>query len=186
MRIESFPDSTFQSTGPLRDPTKQTRLARNPVGISIHRSLAGPDFVCGLGYLLRSLFQSTGPLRDPTRPRCPASPATPEFQSTGPLRDPTSSRPAPCNAIRYFNPQVPCGTRRYSFEVECTYDEISIHRSLAGPDRADHKGVRHHGSISIHRSLAGPDDCGLHVNNLFHEFQSTGPLRDPTSSWFSQ
>ena len=55
------------------------------------------------------------------------------FQSTGPLRDPT-----------VCFPQMLCLT------------QISIHRSLAGPDiyHLPHQLIVH---ISIHRSLAGPD-----------------------------
>ena len=80
-------------------------------------------------------FQSTGPLRDPTNAKCSVRTYIPIFQSTGPLRDPTKS-------LRQIqNPML-----------------ISIHRSLAGPDRVESRRVR--GKAKV--------------------FQSTGPLRDPT------
>ena len=37
--------------------------------------------------------------------------------------------------------------------------------------------------ISIHRSLAGPDRGIQQLHGFHREFQSTGPLRDPTSSF---
>ena len=167
----------FQSTGPLRDPTCLSSSSGSYKSISIHRSLAGPDRTlarlpaphrnfnpqvpCGTRRLdffckiSQSGFQSTGPLRDPTGKIVECG-LTQEFQSTGPLRDPTVVSAAGCEQIQfqstgplrdptsclpstmtvspYFNPQVPCGTRRF---------------------------VEHR--LAIH-----------------HIFQSTGPLRDPT------
>ena len=168
----------FQSTGPLRDPTSGIRPIDLRYLISIHRSLAGPDLCrscrrwtpsyfnpqvpcgtrlivssdryggsyfnpqvpCGTRHRSRaflpvsSIFQSTGPLRDPTR-SSPASGATDQFQSTGPLRDPT-----------------------------CLGDHHT-------PDL----------NISIHRSLAGPDSLRDAKAVTDYAFQSTGPLRDPTA-----
>ena len=102
--------ASFQSTGPLRDPTEGTARGYRPADISIHRSLAGPDAVkhdyiadelnfnpqvpCGTRHDIRN-----GDFK------------IPKFQSTGPLRDPTTG----CGQCRRwhcdFNPQVPCGTR---------------------------------------------------------------------------
>ena len=126
----------FQSTGPLRDPTINQIKDRFPVYlISIHRSLAGPDYSPTHSQLMCLGFQSTGPLRDPTNAKCSVRTYIPIFQSTGPLRDPTKS-------LRQIqNPML-----------------ISIHRSLAGPDRVESRRVR--GKAKV--------------------FQSTGPLRDPT------
>ena len=60
------------------------------------------------------------------------------FQSTGPLRDPTERR------LRISG-----------------IKQISIHRSLAGPDDGKQRKVRGT-DISIHRSLAGPDSNIAH------------------------
>ena len=79
-------------------------------------------------------FQSTGPLRDPTQDWTIRQLAG-RFQSTGPLRDPT-----------------------LLLEIRCLQSQISIHRSLAGPDPP----------------ITAP--CSPR-----QQFQSTGPLRDPTS-----
>ena len=140
-------------------------------------------------------------MRDPTPPKT-APPSTFEFQSTGPLRDPTSPATSanhdqadfnpqvPCGTRlwqqdhfrhggRYFNPQVPCGTRQGKAIGIIVGEKISIHRSLAGPDRAlcGRGPLKWHFNpqvpcgtrqtalrarqfwnlISIHRSLAGPD-----------------------------
>ena len=81
--------------------------------------------------------------------------------------------------------------------------DISIHRSLAGPDGRGCVCFRKAVRISIHRSLAGPDrilvstirksldfnpqvPCGTrldhqNLSSATSEFQSTGPLRDPTT-----
>ena len=116
----------------------------------------GPDSNSCLTFAFSDKFQSTGPLRDPTilsgwNPRTAMG-----FQSTGPLRDPT----------RGFLP------RRERFS-------ISIHRSLAGPDRRCQL-CRFALVISIHRSLAGPDRSQCIPFSHLSGFQSTGPLRDPT------
>ena len=147
----------FQSTGPLRDPTYRLMMKLSEERISIHRSLAGPDtmpckslhthrpfqstgplrdpttpvskkdeMICyfnpqvpcgtrpGTKHIIanRSEFQSTGPLRDPTFPCDMCGINIPVFQSTGPLRDPTAGVSRSRARTRYFNPQVPCGTRR--------------------------------------------------------------------------
>ena len=88
------------------------------------------------------------------------------------------------------------------FRDTLRFVDISIHRSLAGPDDSGSK-IYHRHAISIHRSLAGPDQpdgrrgsrvhdfnpqvpCGTRLLTLgklldSKVFQSTGPLRDPTS-----
>ena len=168
--------------------------------ISIHRSLAGPDLdalserragsyfnpqvPCGT-----RRFRSARSFRirhfNPqvpcgTRPCLGCMPAacTP-FQSTGPLRDPTFFAADTSDLTKDFNPQVPCGTRRlYGRIPDClmrfqstgplrdptttmsrllAMADISIHRSLAGPDFDGHKSDVTKFEISIHRSLAGPD-----------------------------
>ena len=150
--------------------------------ISIHRSLAGPDAL----YLLQQdmLYDFNPQVPCGTRPTVsPSTACSGLFQSTGPLRDPTQgnffrfregdisihrSLAGPDDHPRslrsrafYFNPQVPCGTRR----PQAAY-------------------LRPQNFISIHRSLAGPDDCTLIQNSSCGIFQSTGPLRDPTSKIF--
>ena len=124
------------------------------------------------------------------------------FQSTGPLRDPTSVLTDVLLARSNFNPQVPCGTRpqhlvqfRNSGAISIhrslagpdadgddadAYVCISIHRSLAGPDQTAESGKMRK-TISIHRSLAGPDCLRRLEQRMTAGFQSTGPLRDPTS-----
>ena len=140
----------------MRDPTRLRGRGSSPPSISIHRSLAGPDANTESIPIMAFPFQSTGPLRDPT------------------------------------------------FSIKCSFRlyYISIHRSLAGPDYSDCFYHNIH-SISIHRSLAGPDSPLHHVSfvifdfnpqvpcgtrpaasftcSLVNPFQSTGPLRDPTS-----
>ena len=109
--------TAFQSTGPLRDPT---------------RSLAGPDGWFGKLESKSGLFQSTGPLRDPT-PLSITHRRTMVFQSTGPLRDPTARLSAvrsetAISIHRSLAGPDPSGADRVN------QISISIHRSLAGPD----------------------------------------------------
>ena len=94
-------------------------------------------------------------MRDPTFSVASAASCIP-FQSTGPLRDPTA--------------------RTLSRRLA---ELISIHRSLAGPDRPPFP-LHPSASISIHRSLAGPDGRRSSFVDGCSKFQSTGPLRDPT------
>ena len=145
----------FQSTGPLRDPTQWTDRKHGAFHISIHRSLAGPDDVGGRCDHRRDRFQSTGPLRDPTGIRARER-RRKQFQSTGPLRDPTSEACA--------------GSGMHG---------ISIHRSLAGPDRIVVSAL-------VQRQNFNPQvPCGTRRSSIvsavgINPFQSTGPLRDPT------
>ena len=103
--------ATFQSTGPVWDPTAHLQEQASDFSISIHGSRVGPDFVMwdfikhrlyisihgsrvgpdGAGGRFQSLwraFQSTGPVWDPTSMYDTAFEAT-QFQSTGPVWDPT-------------------------------------------------------------------------------------------------
>ena len=131
-RIRYTPLKTFQSTGPLRDPTLRHLVAEHLSGISIHRSLAGPDrrdwmtrrglchfnpqVPCGTRLFLWAivctavLFQSTGPLRDPTDPVLTINIIWIHFNPQVPCG--TRLRPVllVISSIN-FNPQVPCGTR---------------------------------------------------------------------------
>ena len=102
----------FQSTGPLRDPTRGFLPRRERFSISIHRSLAGPDRRCQLCRfaLVISIHRS---LAGPDRSQCIPFSHLSGFQSTGPLRDPTQISQSPLQTMLYFNPQVPCGTRRW-------------------------------------------------------------------------
>ena len=125
--------STFQSTGPLRDPTGDDETIQSYQPISIHRSLAGPDRISIRQAHVGLYFNPQVPCgtRHEQHQR---DKEEEKFQSTGPLRDPT---------------QVPAERRALS--------DISIHRSLAGPDEMA-EGFTFDYRISIHRSLAGPDD----------------------------
>ena len=127
------------------------------ITISIHRSLAGPDWCRHLRTSLARHFNPQVPCGTRRAQNCVdwrgqhisihRSLAGPDcrhsvkksgrlgFQSTGPLRDPTAQ-----NCV-------------------------------------DWRG-RH---ISIHRSLAGPDEAFDDYVQMRKKFQSTGPLRDPTS-----
>ncbi len=58
-------------------------------------------------------FQSTGPVWDPTLCHEVGNNLL-KFQSTGPVWDPTSSSCPRFYRVAYFNPRVPCGTRRQS------------------------------------------------------------------------
>ena len=125
----------FQSTGPLRDPTTDAYAGRSDRAISIHRSLAGPDRSgkpsdqpCGIS-IHRSLAGPDGGSAALDTNANDFNPQVPcgtrqglgvegfvdvQFQSTGPLRDPTS--------------------KDYNDDIQ---EDISIHRSLAGPDIED-------------------------------------------------
>ena len=164
----------------MRDPTSERTSTIRLKRISIHRSLAGPDRGIQQLHGFHREFQSTGPLRDPTSSFLLSIGSSP-FQSTGPLRDPTNlssfygwlqkisihrSLAGPDGSAgdcrgkaADFNPQVPCGTRR------------TRGRTPAGRSE-----------ISIHRSLAGPDICEEYRIEMPEQFQSTGPLRDPTGA----
>ena len=100
--------------------------------ISIHRSLAGPDMSARRTAPHRCYFNPQVPCGTRHRPDRKAYQGY-RFQSTGPLRDPTHFKPV---VFRHL--------------------PISIHRSLAGPDKPDCHADRC-SPISIHRSLAGPD-----------------------------
>ena len=170
--------SPFQSTGPLRDPTIALEGSPAYRTISIHRSLAGPDEAC---------FLADFPIIDfnPQVP-CGTRPTIASYQSV---------------LISYFNPQVPCGTRLYE---RIRYTPLKTFQST-GPLRDPtlrHLVAEHLSGISIHRSLAGPDrrdwmtrrglchfnpqvPCGTRlflwaIVCTAVLFQSTGPLRDPT------
>ena len=78
----------FQSTGPLRGPTKMIISFTQRKTISIHRPLAGPDVRQRPFPGYQSEFQSTGPLRGPTDYGFWVR-RIQVFQSTGPLRGPT-------------------------------------------------------------------------------------------------
>ena len=146
----------FQSTGPLRDPTSQTCLH----GRSVRNF--NPQVPCGTRRAREErIFAQAG------------------FQSTGPLRDPTLSLTPDRSRWKYFNPQVPCGTRRCARHGSGGGHPISIHRSLAGPD---HAGTRREQSV---RHFNPQVPCGTRLmaaecDELYKQFQSTGPLRDPT------
>ena len=111
--------STFQSTGPLRDPTGDDETIQSYQPISIHRSLAGPDRI--------SIRQAHVGLY--FNPQVPCG----------------TRRSVLCWKLissSHFNPQVPCGTRQTSEESAEEPAKISIHRSLAGPDgRKDGESV---------------------------------------------
>ena len=147
----------FQSTGPLRDPTGKISRIKFNSDISIHRSLAGPDLFDELHHAVWikiSIHRS--------------------------LAGPDPHRNSPPSRLRNFNPQVPCGTRPDSHGIRTATTGYFNPQVPCGtrPRKERNRGGRSH--ISIHRSLAGPDQiaCGLPI--LAEEFQSTGPLRDPT------
>ena len=119
------------------------------------------------------------------------------------MRDPTSRIRIETARQAYFNTQVPCGTRLVGDNSNSFITVISIHRSLAGPDlnQLDEKGERKYFNPQVpcgtrpkcasslfrtpHFNPQVP--CGTRLNKLdLHAillaFQSTGPLRDPTSS----
>ena len=180
--VPSSAVAVFQSTGPLRDPTALNDGVYKKGEISIHRSLAGPD-------VLRLIYTASWGYFNPQVP-CGTRPS--EVLAPWVYDD--------------FNPQVPCGTRRNMPYVHKILVSISIHRSLAGPDKKSGIICRNF-NISIHRSLAGPDyscagrpehcqnfnpqvPCGTRPptaagTHSSWRFQSTGPLRDPTCFPFS-
>ena len=147
----------FQSTGPLRDPTHSSRAIVCVFVISIHRSLAGPD-VFDLCVIIQN-----------NRISIHRSLAGPDMRKIRYLYCLTNFNPqVPCGTRRYvpraysgrgnFNPQVPCGTRRW--------------RSATAEASA--------------RYFNPQVPCGARLlpaisRSLTHPFQSTGPLRDPTA-----
>ena len=98
-----------------RVPWGRRRLLPNYNGIalhiSIHASHAGRDVTYESIYNEYDKFQSTRPMRDAT----------------------LSIQFASCNQS-YFNPRVPCGTRRFSIRTLSALIDISIHASHAGRD----------------------------------------------------
>ena len=154
-RVERRAGGQFQPTRPLRDATRQGAQAR---GLSV--------------------FQPTRPLRDATQ-ACPPPLATISFQPTRPLRDATSGGNRPDDSSGYFNPRVPCGTRRMKRQPThpqnafqptrplrdatvrgMTWEEIQHDfnpRVPCGTRQAVLQCARHHLSISTHASLAGRD-----------------------------
>ena len=115
----------------------------------------------------------------------PGAPNLPQFQSTGPLRDPTAQRFFAIPPHSNFNPQVPCGTRLTSFKTPFVVIEISIHRSLAGPDYRKPK------VIPENYNFNPQVPCGTRRTQSTHplrcsQFQSTGPLRDPTPGIYAR
>ena len=127
-------DSQFQSTRPSRASTRQSgtlyymvidfnpqgprgprqdifQSYHMPVGISIHKALAGLDIPDDLS------IQSSE-----------------EFQSTRPSRASTSKMPRRLSNWSYFNPQGPRGPRPFYIVLNLKYLIISIHKALAGLD----------------------------------------------------
>ena len=126
----------FQSTRPMRDATVSVFFSlifvfdfnpRVPCGtrpvfgcykishqfiISIHASHAGRDRgSCDSVASWRISIHASHAGRDIGRISTLASLIL--FQSTRPMRDATVSNISVPSAIIYFNPRVPCGTRRY-------------------------------------------------------------------------
>ena len=128
----------FQSTGPLRDPTLSFDFPSADRRISIHRSLAGPDCISPAMMRCSTYFNPQVPCG--TRHQLAhCFIGVSEFQSTGPLRDPT-------NAITKVS------------EITA----ISIHRSLAGPDRSSHRGSRADGNFNPQVP------CGTRLRDFAH------------------
>ena len=125
-------------------------------GISIHRSLAGPDGASGNSLLGAgiSIHRSLA----------------------GPDSCPTASVQIGNN----FNPQVPCGTRQTGVLYYGFGHNISIHRSLAGPDAFFQTKFICHFLFQSTGPLRDPTSRELNREALYLSFQSTGPLRDPT------
>ena len=167
----------FQSTGPLRDPTTSISHRSTSIPISIHRSLAGPD-ISVRGFQGRyGNFNPQVPCG--TRPLYRRSPSGAAHFNP---QVPCGTRLTGAASIRisgYFNPQVPCGTRqtRSSQSLQCTGFQST--GPLRDPTGALDRHKRHI-EISIHRSLAGPDGGKRMSKQDIVRFQSTGPLRDPT------
>ena len=100
----------FLSTRPMRDATSTLPLHYPSCIISIHASHAGRDPVA----LTRSsslLFQSTRPMRDATNTNSRQSHHDAiSIHASHAGRDNNSL--SKCVSYIYFNPRVPCGTRR--------------------------------------------------------------------------
>ena len=151
------------------------------------------------------VFQSTGPVWDPTK-AAPKLASAGAFQSTGPVWDPTLSD-IPVNHAR----RISIHGSRVGPDDDTTVDladyaTISIHGSRVGPDILYARQLCGQYHISIHGSRVGPDltrrvrgiprkhfnprvPCGTRRDltdaerDAELEFQSTGPVWDPTMSF---
>ena len=80
-------------------------------------------------------FQSTHPSRDATKPSG-WQVGDLLFQSTHPSRDATIFEKVGISINEYFNPRIPHGMRLHPHHGEVGADNISIHASLTGCDKA--------------------------------------------------
>ena len=168
----------FQSTGPLRDPTRGYRILINCDRISIHRSLAGPDSfgLFGPAFTIISIHRSLAGPDDYDMWNDTCTSISIHRSLAGP--DMRKIRYLYC--LTNFNPQVPCGTRRY------------VPRAYSGRGNFNPQvpcGTRRWRSATAEASARyfNPQvPCGTRLlpaisRSLTHPFQSTGPLRDPTA-----
>ena len=154
----------------------------------------------GRNHKTQKRFQSTGPLRDPTQDQGDSHSNNQHFNP----QVPCGTRRDGSVFLRHrkdFNPQVPCGTRLRCSRIHPLPYRFQSTGPLRDPT-ISHLLNSWLFLISIHRSLAGPDllcnrccarianfnpqvPCGTRPDRdgsdqARDEFQSTGPLRDPT------
>ena len=151
----------FQPPRPWRDATMWSAGRARPAPISTHASLAGRDDLSSHALFLL-LISTHASLAGRDHRRSHAS-----------------------TDRRYFNPRVPCGTRRAAAQIEDWYMYISTHASLAGRDQRRVAPRERLDGISTHASLAGRDPPPPRKMNNQRGFQPTRPLRDATSRFLA-
>ena len=109
-KVEGLANKIFQSTGPLRDPTLDVSRGYVNMIISIHRSLAGPDWT------------STATSRQPEH-----------FNPQVPCGTRLGHRLMDGLKTQNFNPQVPCGTRLLPSMTKMTSQQFQSTGPLRDP-----------------------------------------------------
>ena len=189
----------FQSTRPSRASTQVVKLLVLFLAISIHKALAGLDSHGPAPHPAPQNFNPQGP-RGPRRIPLMPRPWPSDFNPQGP-RGP---RPlvlilhsAPCN----FNPQGPRGPRLYVATIFPSFNEISIHKALAGLDlicwmygqsQTRFQSTRPSRASTVNQPISSynikfqstrpsrASTWGRHFFLHTHQFQSTRPSRAST------
>ena len=138
----------------MRDPTCTVAVKDPETGISIHRSLAGPDYSDCFYHNIHSISIH----------RSLAGPDSPLHHVSFVIFD--------------FNPQVPCGTRPAASFTCSLVNPFQSTGPLRDPTHARHR-IDFMVKFQSTGPLRDPTEVSLSLRRLIR-FQSTGPLRDPT------
>ena len=148
----------FQSTLPLRGATRFPLPYPLLLTISIHAPLAGSDPLFRRLQYSTLYFNPRSPCGE-RRAVTPLAATVLSFQSTLPLRGATKGREENERQKQDFNPRSPCGERRRNYHMHGDRDHFNP-RSPCGERR----------KYPVPHALLLP-------------FQSTPPLRGPTTKW---